>query len=146
MTIPVEQSKCSQTHVPIFSIDGGICKLGGREYSVHIPISWVTPSEDVVADWLPATDCDATVPAQRVRMLNYPGDGGAYLYTIISTKKCSVSLVGFGEPFAHLEPFRWLMYTFSGGKFWGEISMEGTMLENLRCLNGKYLRFCCAQL
>ena len=70
-----------KTHVPIFSIDGGICKLGGREYSVHIPISWVTPSEDVVADWLPATDCDATVPAQRVRMLNYPGDGGAYTCT-----------------------------------------------------------------
>ena len=110
--------------MPIFAIDSGVCKLGGRDYSVHVPVTWVTPSEDVVAEWLPATDCDATVPAQRVRMLNYPGDGGAYLYTVpltstypqespiwledglqpltssplfvVATKKCSVECFALG--------------------------------------------------
>lgn len=59
-----------KTHVSILSIDSSVCKLSGKDYSVHVPLSWITPSDDIVADWIPATDCDATVPGSRVRMID----------------------------------------------------------------------------
>ena len=74
-----------RTHVPILNLDDGVCKLSGKDYAVHVPLTWITPSEEVISDWIPSTDCDATVPGSRVRMLNYPGDGGVHLFTVAVT-------------------------------------------------------------